>query len=434
MRLTDRAPAPSGSRRRRTRWACLAVLALGTIASAQAFVAPELRAEAGRLLLELANLRGLPPPGPAPRLVIQSREERRRFVVAELSRKYSPARLEAERRALIAWGLVPADFDLANFYADLLAEQAAAYYDPSAKRMVLANWLTPELRRDALTHELVHALQDRLVDLERFLGGASGRSDEGLARQALVEGEAVALSHDLALRRDGRDLVALPDVADLQRAIRNSATGPVLARAPAYVRTMLTFPYAAGLGFVHAFRQRHAWAELSSLYRDPPRSSSQILHPERYFERRLDPVPIPMAELGASLPAGSTLLLEDELGEIGLAEVLRQAPGGQTDAAGWRGDRYVLWSVPSTGALLVAVTVWDTEELAISFARAYADALAAKRALPPPQTDGPVVTWTVGVVGFAIERRTRTVLLVEGAPSAVIDGVRAAVWAKPVLY
>ncbi len=355
-------------------------------------------------------------------------------MVAELSRKYSAARLEAERRALIAWGLAPADFDLANFYADLLAEQAAAYYDPSAKRMVLANWLTPELRRDAVTHELVHALQDRLVDLERFLGGAPGRSDEGLARQALVEGEAVALSHDLALRREGRDFATLPDVADLQRAIRTSATGPVLARAPAYVRSMLTFPYAAGLGFVHAFRQRHAWAELSPLYRDPPRSSSQILHPERYFDRRLDPVPIPMAELGAFLPSGSTLLLEDELGEVGFAEVLRQVPGGQADAAGWRGDRYVLWNVPSSGALLVAVTVWDTEELAIEFAGAYARALVAKRALPPSPPTGAVVAWTVGAVGFAIERRTRTVLLIEGAPVAAIDAVRAAVWAKPVLY
>ena len=184
--------------------------------------------------------------------------------------------------------------------------------------MVLANWLTPELRRDALTHELVHVLQDRLVDLERFLDAATGRSDEGVARQALVEGEAVALSHDVSLRRDGRDFAALSDVADLQRAIRTSATGPVLVRAPAYFRTMLIFPYASGLGFVHAFRQRRPWAQLSAVYQDPPRSSSQILHPERYFDRREDPVPLPLPDLLAVLPSGSKLALEDELGEIGI--------------------------------------------------------------------------------------------------------------------
>ena len=103
---------------------------------------PELRTEARRLLGDLAALRGLPTSGGPPPLVIQSTEERRRYVVAEFSRTYSPARIDAERRALVAWGLIPADFDLAVFLADLHAEQAAAYYDPGAKRMVLANWLT----------------------------------------------------------------------------------------------------------------------------------------------------------------------------------------------------------------------------------------------------------------------------------------------------
>ena len=117
----------------------VAGLAAASLAGAQALAPPELRAEAARLFRDLATIRGLRPPGPPPPLVIQSREERRRFVVGELARRYSPARLDAERQALVAWRLVPADFDLAGFLADLLAEQAAAYYDPVGKRMVLAN-------------------------------------------------------------------------------------------------------------------------------------------------------------------------------------------------------------------------------------------------------------------------------------------------------
>src|SRR5262249_25489931 len=68
----------------------LGVVLLCTIASGQAFVSAELRADAARLFQELAAIRGLPPPGAPPPLVIQSREGRRRFVVAELTRKYSP--------------------------------------------------------------------------------------------------------------------------------------------------------------------------------------------------------------------------------------------------------------------------------------------------------------------------------------------------------
>jgi hypothetical protein len=412
----------------------LGALAIASLASAQAMVSRELRAEATRLFRELATLRGLPSTGGPPPLVIQSREERRRFVVGELGRKYSPARLEAERRALVAWGLVPDDFDLPGFLADLLAEQAAAYYDPVAKRMVLANWLTPDLRRDALTHELVHVLQDRLVDLERFIEAPPGRSDEGVARQALVEGEAVALSHDLGLRRDGRDFAALPDVADLQRAIRTSATGPVLARAPAYFRTMLVFPYASGLGFVHAFRQRRPWAQLSAVYQDPPRSSSQIMHPERYFDRREDPAPIPLPDLLAALPTGSKLVLEDQLGEIGLGEVLRRFLGDSADAAGWRGDRYGLWDLATGPPLLLAVVVWDTEELATAFARDYARVLTKKRGAAPATAEPALQTWPGGSVTTALERRHRSVLLIEGAPTSLVDALRAAVWAKPVLY
>jgi hypothetical protein len=280
----------------------------------------------------------------------------------------------------------------------------------------------------------VHALQDRLVDLDRFLGAAPDHGDEALARQALVEGEAVALSQDLALRRDGRDFAALPDVTDLAQAIRSSATGPVLARAPAIVRTMLIFPYASGVSFVHAFRQRHPWAALSAVYRDPPRSSAQILHPDRYLDRREDPLPVPLPDLSPVLPAGSRLLLEDELGEIGVAEVLRVSPAELADASGWRGDRYLLWEVTTGPPALVAIILWDTEDQATAFARAYAPVLARKHGLVPRPADGSVVTWSAPTTAFAIERRRRTVLLVEAVPTASLDPVRTAVWSSPVLY
>ena len=62
------------------------------------------------------------------------------------------------------------------------------------------------------------------------------------------------------------------------------------------------------------------------------------------------------------LPAGSRLALEDELGEIGVAEVLRRFLGESADAAGWRGDRYALWDLPAGASVLVALTAWDTED------------------------------------------------------------------------
>ncbi|MBI2469095.1 MAG: hypothetical protein HYV62_14985, partial [Candidatus Rokubacteria bacterium] len=85
-------------------------VAVAGVARAQPLASPQLAAEAARIFQELAQLRGLPAVGPPPRVVVRSREERRRFITREFARKYPPVRLEAERRALVAWGLVPPEF------------------------------------------------------------------------------------------------------------------------------------------------------------------------------------------------------------------------------------------------------------------------------------------------------------------------------------
>jgi hypothetical protein len=84
--------------------------------------------------------------------------------------------------------------------------------------------------------------------------------------------------------------------------------------------------------------------------------------------------------------------------------------------------------------LLVAVTLWDTEGVAAGFARAYAGVMGQKHGLGPRPPDGPLLVWSAGRQAFAIERRGRTVLLLEGAPASALDALRAAVWAAPVLY
>jgi hypothetical protein len=400
---------------------CLAPAA----AAQQTLGVRELAAEAPRILRELAGLRGLPAAGPPPRVVIRTREERRQFILREFQRKFSTGRLDAERRAMVAWGLIPPDFDLAGFLTELVLEQATAYYDPVAKVMVLANWLPRDQQREALTHELVHLLQDRQVNLDRFLAAPPGRGDEALARQSLVEGEAVALTLDRSLRRQGQHLALLPDVAALQQAYATSGTGPVLGRAPRFVRALLAFPYASGLGFVHRFRQRSGWFELSAVFADPPRSTAQILHPERYLERRVDPAPVALPDLAAVL-GGGRLVLDDVAGEFVLAAVLREGLGDDAAAlaAGWRGDRYALWEDASGTAVLVSLSAWADDSAATAFANACARLLARKHGLP----DAGVPAWEVAGRAIGVARRASEVLLYEHVPVRALDALRRAAW------
>ena len=82
-----------------------------------------------------------------PPVLLRSREDNRRFMEQEMNRRYSPARIEAERKTLVAWGLIPADYDLRTLFLDLMQEQISAYYDPRAKVMVVGDWLPPEQQR-----------------------------------------------------------------------------------------------------------------------------------------------------------------------------------------------------------------------------------------------------------------------------------------------
>ncbi len=398
------------------------------VASLQALVAP--------FFAQLSALRGLPSAGSPPPVVIRSRSETRRFLDQELNRKYPPAQIEAEQKSMVAWGLAPPDFDLRAFFLDLMEEQAAAYYDTMGKVMVLADWLTLEQQQAALVHELVHALQDREISLDRFISPSRGQGDQLLAREALIEGEAVALSLELTLEPQGLDLLKIPDLPAVQQLIAAQSGGPIFDRAPQFLKDVLLFPYTHGLAFVHQFRQRRPWSAMSALYRDPPRSTAQILHPAKVFDQRQDPLAIALPDLSAALATGWRRVDEDEMGEWALGEVLAGHVGeaaARRLAEGWRGDRYQVWEA-SPALLLIYRVAWETEATAEAFARAYVGLLEKK--YPPiagkaVKGPGSAVTWRDGPQGFLVERRGVEVLVLERVPAGAVEPIRRAVLSSP---
>lgn len=422
------------------RIALRAIVAVGTLALATEVLpgppsaqAPSVQSLADALFGQLARLRGAASPGPPPSVVIGSRADTRRHVEQELDRKYPARRVEAEQKALVAWGLVPAHFNLRRLLIDLLEEQAAAYYDPLGKTIVLADWLTPEQQQLALMHELVHALQDRHVSLDHFLTPTPGKGDELLARQALVEGEAMLLALEALLNAQGLDLAQLQRLPGLQDLVSAQAAGPVLDRAPPFVKDLLLFPYIRGLLFLHELRLQHPRSLVTQLYENPPRSTAQILHPEKLVGRREDPVPVVLPDLHRILGPRWQWVIEDGLGEWVLGAVLelhQQTAAARSLAAGWRGDRYQVWEAP-TGMLLVYRVTWQTPRNAEVFAQAYARIVEKKfprlagRAAKGPTS---VWSWRDGPLSFLVERRGLDVVLLEGIPSPSVESLRQALW------
>jgi len=423
-------------------------VALGVLAAALAAVLPlraqppsseqtALEAVATPLYDQLAAIRSIAAPGQPPPVLLRSRADNRRFIEQEINRRYSKAQLEAERKSMVAWGVLPADYDLQRLFLDLLEEQVSAYYDPRGKVMVVGDWLPPEQQRAALMHELVHALQDRELPIDTFIGPDPGQGDRLLARQALIEGEAVSLTFDLLLKPQGMDISRLPDLSMTQGLITTSAGGPVIDKAPKFVRDLLLFPYVEGLGFIYHFRKRQPWSGMSAVYKDPPRSTTQILHPEKYLDAREDPLAVVIPDLSPLLP-GSRLVSEDDLGEFSLGAVLAFHLGdteGPRVAVGWRGDRYRIWE-DTAGRFTIAYRVIMTDA---QVATTLADHLRAAVERRHPELAGKasvraggLVTWSEDGSGFAVERRGPSVVLLEQFPVHALDRAREAVWrARP---
>jgi hypothetical protein len=342
---------------------------------------PEPQAEANPLLeaadevlQEIVALRGLELKAPVPKGV-KGRDQIRQYVVKQLAKDYPPERLEKDRQVYVLLGLLEPDLDLHQAILDLLTDQIAGFYDTDTETFYIADWIPDSMQRPVMAHELMHALQDQHFDLDALLKAVEDNDDRLLALEALIEGEGVAVMFDYMLKPVGTQFQFLPGLAEMiedNAGVADSASS-VFARSPAYLRSLLTFPYSYGAGFLQYFRKRRGWEEMSSLYASPPLSSEQILHPEKYFEVRDDPTPLAPQGPLTPIPAQWPRLHQGVLGEFTLFQALD--PSGDEKAAriaseGWDGDLFELFEGPQGQLALVLRTVWDTPEDAVEFHQA----------------------------------------------------------------
>lgn len=193
--------------------------------------------------------------------------------------------IEAEELTLKKFGLVPKDFNLRSTMVDLLAEQAAAFYDYREKKLYLLQGSDPATQGAFIFHELAHALADQHFNLGRYVRKGSN-DDSSLARLAVLEGQATWLMFEFMAQKMGQSLKTAPAVVDMlsrSTADQFSSQYPVLSNAPLYIRASLLFPYMDGLRFQNALVSKLDKEGFARPFKDPPVSSQQILHPEKYL-------------------------------------------------------------------------------------------------------------------------------------------------------
>ena len=311
---------------------------------------------------------------------LRSREEIRAHVIQEMNEDKNAAERYADARSAEAFGLLPKGFDLDSFMVDLLTEQIAGLYDPKAHEFYVADWIPIDDQRMVMAHELTHALEDQHFQIEAWAKAARPNDDAELAREAVLEGSAMAAMMEYLLQGSGRSLQDLPDI-DPAMLIGDMADTPLLKKAPPFLKDALIFPYLDGLTFSAAVLKPTGWEGLSAIFTRPPASTQQIMHPALYNSGKV-PAPVAVPSMEKALGTDWAKLDENVLGEFGWKEVLKQfldEPRAKALSAAWDGDRYEVYEQKKTKLLLLITRErLASEQQAQRFFGQYSEALEKK--------------------------------------------------------
>ena len=338
---------------------------------------PGIARQMDRIQEQVASIRSLELP-PTVNRALLSVDQLRQQVELDFFKDYNQQDVEDDVRVLAAFGLLEPDYDLYSLYLDLYTEQIAGYYDLETDEMfVVIDTGFSGPQRSTYSHEFTHALQDynhKVRDGMNYNEDYCETDSEYCAAiQALIEGDA-SLTEQSWLYLYGTDL----DRKEIDEYYQNNDLS-VFDTAPAFLQEDFIFPYRQGVDFVLALFEAGGFARIDEAYGDPPVSTEQILHPERYPDDR--PVPVDLPDLSNTLGRELRELDRGVMGEwytyLILARGVRQAsqiPDDQAALAaeGWGGDSYaVYWDEAAGQPVVVLSTVWETAGEAQEFYAAF---------------------------------------------------------------
>ncbi len=341
------------------------------------------------------KVRGVPFPGKVASAILHEKDLKR--VLGQKLVEDLPAPFPRYAASLAAVGFFDPEPLLEQKLTNLYARQVAGFYDPAEKKFFIvpertaetAAGAAPELGVSAetlledtlLAHELTHALQDRRLDLVPRLKALHDSSDGLLALEAFLEGEATVVMMDALLTRlpdEAKDLVGPETLATMMSGLAAGATIEGSEGVPPFFVKEMLFPYVGGTAWIQAKKKAGGWPAVDAAYARLPRTTSEILHPDRASTGRvlLDPGDRPSA---ASAPPGMRLLYEDTFGEWMLGALLERAGAANAAslAAEWQDDRVAFFEPKETlgeGPLPVGF-VWRLRATSPAAARRIAAAL-----------------------------------------------------------
>jgi hypothetical protein len=394
----------------------------------------EILQEADSVFKEVSRLSGLSILKPVPKS-FKNKIFFRDYYRRQMREQYPPAKKLAYEKAYTLLGMLPAGTDLIDAYLSGFLKEVQGLYDPQAKMLYIADWVPPGDQEETLAHELTHALQDQHFDLAGYLEkGRELTTDEQFARVSVMEGQAVAIALNLSLEDKGTDFTKVVNIAKwigFNRMLQSEGDRAFGRRTS--VNEVVQFPYVHGATFLQSYVRAYGWAGMAPLFKKPPTSTHQILHPGEFFPKRHDPLRIAIGDLSKGPLPGYSRVWEDRLGEYGLGTLLSAygIKGAPLSAlGGWRGDQFQVYE-KKEDLLLVGFLHFKEEAQADDYFRGYRELMDKKFKVDLVRRDDETIHWIAlagGGYDALLERFGPRVVIVEGVRPDLIVPVRDELW------
>lgn len=317
-------------------------------------------ANAGIIAADIADARGIIPRWSTPLTLVNEYD-----LAVFLHNYYNatpplPLQIRATLEALGLWF-----WDDVQVWLAPQADAAAALYIPEEDSIYLRTDWDGDLQTLLwqLAHGYARAIPEQYGNLPALRAEAA-TLDRKLALLAVAEGDAL-----LALWLYAGVTPGSAEAYALQAQIEAAAL-PYWRPADPLLDDIARLPLTLGVPFAIAQYERGGLDALNAAVIRPPRSTEQLLHPERYLAGE-EPLPL----LGVTPPLGRdwSLIHTETVGQALLGLTFLEWSGGalQAEAAeNWGGDLLQVWERPNGGRVVLWQLAWDSSREA---ARVHAD-------------------------------------------------------------
>jgi hypothetical protein len=189
--------------------------------------------------------------------------------------------------------------------------------------------------------------------------------------------------------------------------------GEIQPSLPDVIEKINWFPYRYGLEFVEAIYDIDTWGAIENAYANPPSTTEQIMHPEKYIageERQYVEAPPIIGDWD--------LIETDRLGEYFILVMLDNwipEDGSKKAAQGWGGDVFNYYE-DNDEFFFTWNIIWDTEEDAHEFNLAFQDMMYRTSAEKHNCS-----YWFANGRYISLEKNEKTTLIISSADETLVQ-------------